>query len=771
MYFRGGIKNMVKNDEFCKSIVLVIFALFVGASIVQGTVPISNDGCGEDTYPLFAAHASQNPVVSMKPYFSDQIDTRDVTEPPIYIGDIGETDRLSFKEFAGTRGCYGGTFAMGLNSINYLHPALGDDGDGLLVLLYEYFGICSPGYIFISVSNNDGVSWNECCWIDIPDASYPSVDYWGHCTQFYGTFLPPSWFQNGAVFCLIDIPHPLFPSTWLIIYWCMEAYGWYGMKMVEIASDDGQQPWNWGFLSAILSRFYCGDYLYDVPMIFGEDYYYGGIASYFPTFDNCMTTSADIDHINGKTYAVYDRYDSLANQYQLFIRQDYFYNWYAGTDAVTICFADPSTHLTNPVVAANNNHIVVLAAANNTIDPEDTDIICFYTDDGDVDNLNTMSIVADTEDAENFPEISHLEDDRFTCTFVKNNSLYACITNDGGSTWSSPVQVNNLDELVVEEYRTDDIGDDGHKIVYEYMLTGDDNIYLGIENPDLTDSDGDGVPDSVDNCPMNPNPMQDDSDDDSIGDVCDNCQNVPNPTQVDTDEDGIGDPCDNCQNVPNPSQIDTDNDTIGDLCDNCPLIPNPLQDDIDSDGIGDVCDLCPEDPLNDIDGDGFCANEDNCPHAYNPEQDDEDLDGVGDTCDNCVSVPNPDQFDRDSDGIGDLCDNCTDTDGDGYGNPNYPTNTCPDDNCPYVYNPGQEDTNGDGIGDACSSCGDANGDGTVDIADTVYLINYLFRNGPAPWLLCLGDSNGDLQINIADIVYLINYLFTNGPAPLSQCCE
>jgi hypothetical protein len=81
-----------------------------------------------------------------------------------------------------------------------------------------------------------------------------------------------------------------------------------------------------------------------------------------------------------------------------------------------------------------------------------------------------------------------------------------------------------------------------------------------------TDGDGDGVPDCIDNCPMNFNPDQADTDEDGVGNVCDNCAN-PNPDQADTDGDGRPDGCDNCPTVANPSQADFDNDGIGDACD------------------------------------------------------------------------------------------------------------------------------------------------------------------------------------------------------------
>lgn len=102
-----------------------------------------------------------------------------------------------------------------------------------------------------------------------------------------------------------------------------------------------------------------------------------------------------------------------------------------------------------------------------------------------------------------------------------------------------------------------------------------------------------------------------DTDGDGIGDACDNCPMSWNPAQTDTDFDTIGDPCD----------IDLDGDTIDDVLDICPALPNVLQEDSDSDGVGDVCD--------------------NCPQISNPNQMDTDHDGVGDFCDTCRDLFNP----------------------------------------------------------------------------------------------------------------------------------
>ena len=62
-------------------------------------------------------------------------------------------------------------------------------------------------------------------------------------------------------------------------------------------------------------------------------------------------------------------------------------------------------------------------------------------------------------------------------------------------------------------------------------------------------------------------------------------------------------------------------------------------------------------------------------------------------------------------------------------------------------------------------CGDVNADAVVDVGDVVYLINYLFKNGPAPNPIQSGDVNSDAVVDVGDVVYLINYLFKGGPSP------
>ncbi len=62
---------------------------------------------------------------------------------------------------------------------------------------------------------------------------------------------------------------------------------------------------------------------------------------------------------------------------------------------------------------------------------------------------------------------------------------------------------------------------------------------------------------------------------------------------------------------------------------------------------------------------------------------------------------------------------------------------------------------------------DHSGGPPIDIADLVWLIDYMFTGGPEPICWQEGDINADgaPQIDIADMVYLVDYMFTGGPPP------
>jgi len=193
------------------------------------------------------------------------------------------------------------------------------------------------------------------------------------------------------------------------------------------------------------------------------------------------------------------------------------------------------------------------------------------------------------------------------------------------------------------------------------------------------DDDGDGFSDGDDCGPtdksMYPNGPE----------LCDckdnNCNGKPDETYPDTDKDGIADCCeddtdgdgivngqDNCPLNPNTDQLNTDGDLQGDECD--------MDDDNDTvidpvdcapkevkafpgafeicDGVDNDCDGTTDNNFADTDKDG----------AANCVDPDDDGDGALDIVDKCPSIPDPLQTDTDKDGLGNACDGDDDGDGD-----------------------------------------------------------------------------------------------------------
>ena len=183
--------------------------------------------------------------------------------------------------------------------------------------------------------------------------------------------------------------------------------------------------------------------------------------------------------------------------------------------------------------------------------------------------------------------------------------------------------------------------------------------------PVSADSDGDGVPDELDRCPVTPEDLDGFEDEDGC----------PEP---DNDGDSLADSIDTC-----PFEAETNNGNKDD--DGCPDIAP----DEDKDGIADAVDRCPFEPEN-IDG---VRDEDGCPEFAIPAQAalSKILSAPRTTLISAAELDHP--LDSDNDGVIDAEDRCpvTPEDRDGFED---------EDGCPEL------DNDSDGIVDAKDTCPD-----------------------------------------------------------------
>ena len=354
-----------------------------------------------------------------------------------------------------------------------------------------------------------------------------------------------------------------------------------------------------------------------------------------------------------------------------------------------------------------------------TIDANDNIYISYYDDTNS--NLKVIQNIVNS----NAPlgEVS--------IEFVGYGNVTGTVLDDETITFSSPP--GNIDGEVVDlavwlengtkinlpvsfEYETYDSDGDGIPNTSDDcpQTYGDSTI----DQTGCPDSDGDGYSNSGDAFP-NDSSQYSDYDNDGCGDnpTGVNADEFPYDTTqcTDADSDGYGDNLsgNNPDNFPSDSSQwnDTDGDGFGD---------NPL---------GNNSDNCPSEAGNstmpglgclDSDGDGYANTFDAFPFDAS-ETHDTDSDGVGDNSD-AFPVNSIEQFDADGDGVGDNADafpndanETNDRDGDGVGDN---SDTFPDDANEST------DSDGDGIGDNADEYPlvdnfiDSDDDGILDSEDS-----------------------------------------------------
>jgi hypothetical protein len=81
-----------------------------------------------------------------------------------------------------------------------------------------------------------------------------------------------------------------------------------------------------------------------------------------------------------------------------------------------------------------------------------------------------------------------------------------------------------------------------------------------------------------------------------------------------------------------------------------------------------------------------------------------------------------------------------------------------------------EDPTGGGTGPTLERAGNCNGDGSLDVADPVFMIDFLFHGGTPPTCKARCDFEQDGTLDLSDVIAFFEFMLRGGspPAPLPE---
>lgn len=357
---------------------------------------------------------------------------------------------------------------------NQLHPAIVRTESELLGAIYYDTNLQNCSW---ATSTDDGVTWTNVI-TDNLSYDYPSFKLWAG-DRVYGTAVPTPIpeFGYGGMTLLAEFPDLHDPATINSYGWWWNAttpdynYGFHHMVDCDLACDASQNNQEYGLMSCVMSKTNDQENLTNIPFMQWAD------PEGFPmvwgrwitTYQHCAHTDCAIDSVKVGAcqwmYAVYDWHDTVSDSWKLILDHRDFENLLTG-------YAGKITGIGNlqyPAISVYNHHLIILA---ETDENGNKDIICLHSDNGWNDIQS--SFVVSTSSDERYPDINHIQDTTFLCTFVRDSTLYKSVSEDGGATWNTPEVV---DTDVVEEYKTADLSEYAMKALYEVNKGDDIDIY------------------------------------------------------------------------------------------------------------------------------------------------------------------------------------------------------------------------------------------------------------------------------------------------------
>lgn len=320
-----------------------------------------------------------------------------------------------------------------------IEPTISSSVSDMVVGFYSF----EQENVYFSGSNDIGSTWTDAIgWSFSEPPELPDVDGCGD-GRFIATMVPSYYEYDGSASIKVeitdatDVDDGYYASLWT---WYDVGAGYTGFIDLACggytADDPVENTWAYGGMSIIGDH---GELGSQTPM-FTYQYQEDGWAWIYNFADEpgdlngATSTAMDIDQDNNYAYSIWNYDHGGTMDLYLFIMDFGTWGDYDGRpihDNSWDAFINSS---------GNDNVLDISAYKENLIivSERDGDIVAYYGNDVINSDVSETSVVTDAID----PRIDHTDENKATCSFIKDGVLYTSKTEDGGATWSNPVAVS-----------------------------------------------------------------------------------------------------------------------------------------------------------------------------------------------------------------------------------------------------------------------------------------------------------------------------------------
>jgi hypothetical protein len=286
--------------------------------------------------------------------------------------------------------------------------------------------------------------------------------------QGYGAIVSP--LNNSAVysyFIMYDISDE--PDTWraFTLDWTNVTYnstldqsqGFWGFSNPQIIPyEDSTTPW---VMALIGNTNYTGNYgegpATNTPMFSFRDLNSPETdvaIAWFPEITNCRNVDIANDYGDDTIYGVCE-IENGTNQDLLFFKGNPT-KWYYDEDLINRTITSDE-NLLNPQIFVKGSNIYIIAETDTL------GIVMYHSTNGGNTWIkkNVTSDLTPSPATPKYPNIKG-NNTQIAITYVEEGNISLTNSSDLGENWSAPIQLNDIDGTVVEDYRQSDIADMEH---------------------------------------------------------------------------------------------------------------------------------------------------------------------------------------------------------------------------------------------------------------------------------------------------------------------